>query len=446
MNQDDKSKIIQNLTYLKERLLDLDPIIDQLIENGVFRFDHRAQIEQISKPTPHRQFNEFIKLLTSSANREAYNTFIDALKNAGYIPIAQKLQKTTPKEVKHSSFVVVLVRSSSRLANRISSASTSVGRKSAPVHEPVVPVQVAAPEDAGASSVSGARSDGCTDCSNTVKAVLEAFGKNQEQVLENIERQRREDIQQLEKQRQKDKQEYQQQVLHLFGKWQAEKHDIVKHTEASLEKLQEEIDVMRKVNVEYSFLKEQYDYLREKQQGMREKDNERRERLLQLTKEKEEAKRENQKLETKIEHLETKLQMSEDTREDLENKQYECTRNIERLESEKDDLLAQLREKEQENKSLRERVEEQYVQITDLLQKQREHDDRHEDPEFSQTVEQQMRKLDMIYGMMQTISKEKTTVPQGKLECRPKKMVLGPATSKASFADRRKMRTDRFDS
>ncbi|OWF55718.1 involucrin-like [Mizuhopecten yessoensis] len=437
MNPDEKSKIIQNLTYLKERLVELDPIIDRLIENDVFRFHHRAQIEQISKPTPHRQFNEFIKILTSSGNRDAYSTFIEALKTEGYTPIAQKLQKTAPKDF--------VVRSGSRLANRINSASTSAGRKTN--YEPVVPVQVAIPDDAGAASLPVARSDGCTDCSSTVKAVLEAFGRNQEHVLENIERQRREDRQEMEKQRQKDKQEYQQQMLHLFGKCQAEKHDIIKQTETSLEKLQEEIDHVRKVNVEYSFLKEQYDYLREKQQGMREKDNERRERLLQLTKEKEEGKRENQKLETKIEHLETKLQMSEDTREDIENKQYESNKYIERLESEKDDLMKQLREKEQENKSLRDRVDDQYVQITDLLQKQRDHEERHEDPEFSQTREQQIRKLDMIYGMMQSISKEKTaSVPPGKLEFRPKKMIIGTNLAKATLADRRKMRTDRFDS
>lgn len=104
MNQEEKCRITQNLTYLKERLVDLDPIIDRLIENDVFRIDHREKIEQISKPTPHRQFNEFIKLLTTSGSRDAYPTFLDALKVEGYNHIAQKLQRTTLKECKFIAY------------------------------------------------------------------------------------------------------------------------------------------------------------------------------------------------------------------------------------------------------------------------------------------------------------------------------------------------------
>lgn len=276
---------------------------------------------------------------------------------------------------------------------------------------------------------------------------MEAFGRNQERLLENIERQRREDRVELDKQRQRDKQDYQNQLLQLFSKWQAEKKDIMKETENAMDKFQEEIDEMRKVNVEYSFLREQYDYLREKQQGMREKDNERRERLLQLTKEKEEGKRENQKLETRIEHLGNKLQMSEDVREDLQNKKEESEGRAEDLEIEKEELMKQLKQKELENKCLHDRVEEQYIQIMELLQKQKDKEDKYEDSEFSQTAEQQMRKLDMIYGMMQSISKEKAPPSPGKLECRPKKMTIGAALQKniSSFGDRRRTRMDRFD-
>lgn len=100
MNVEDKSKITQNLTYLKERLVDLDPLIDRLIEANVFQLDHRAQIEQISKPTPHRQFNEFIKLLTSSPSDYAFPAFVEALGDEGYALIAQKLQKTNPNKCK----------------------------------------------------------------------------------------------------------------------------------------------------------------------------------------------------------------------------------------------------------------------------------------------------------------------------------------------------------
>jgi len=100
MNANEKGKITQNLTYLKDRMGELDPIIDILIEKGVFRLEHRGHIEGISKPTIHRQFNEFIKLLVSSPCKQTFQVFIEGLKETGYGFLAQKLQKTSPKESK----------------------------------------------------------------------------------------------------------------------------------------------------------------------------------------------------------------------------------------------------------------------------------------------------------------------------------------------------------
>jgi len=95
MNTEEKSKITQNLTFLKDCLLDLDPVIDRLIENEIFKLEHRAQIE--ASGTQYRQLNEFIRILTSSPHKDAYITFIDALTAEKHFSLVEKLQNTTIK-------------------------------------------------------------------------------------------------------------------------------------------------------------------------------------------------------------------------------------------------------------------------------------------------------------------------------------------------------------
>lgn len=98
MNRDQKKRITQNITYLKERLIDLDPILDILIERDVLSMDHRTKIEQISQPTPQRKFNEFIQILLASPEPTAYDTFVEALDAERHHPIVDRLQNTVVKD------------------------------------------------------------------------------------------------------------------------------------------------------------------------------------------------------------------------------------------------------------------------------------------------------------------------------------------------------------
>lgn len=92
MNLEEKKRISQNLSSLKEHLCDLDPVIDRLIEKEVFKLEHRDQIEQAG--SHQKQVNEFIKILTSSPNSDAYVTFIDALHSERFYGLVEKIQST----------------------------------------------------------------------------------------------------------------------------------------------------------------------------------------------------------------------------------------------------------------------------------------------------------------------------------------------------------------
>lgn len=97
MNQEEHKKILQNLTFMKGRLVELDPLIDKLIEKDVFKFEHREQIE--TYPTAHRQFNEFIKILRASPHKDAFACFIESLNADGHHTLVQKLESTVPREI-----------------------------------------------------------------------------------------------------------------------------------------------------------------------------------------------------------------------------------------------------------------------------------------------------------------------------------------------------------
>ena len=94
MNREQRKRITQNLTNLKERLVDLDPIIDKLIERDVFTLEHRSRIEQVSPGTPQRKFNEFIQILLASPEPSTYQVFLEALAEERHQYMVERLQNT----------------------------------------------------------------------------------------------------------------------------------------------------------------------------------------------------------------------------------------------------------------------------------------------------------------------------------------------------------------
>ncbi|XP_021360590.1 uncharacterized protein LOC110455030 isoform X2 [Mizuhopecten yessoensis] len=95
MNEEDKSKITENLTVLRESvMISIHPILHTLIEKGVFKFEFLAQFDQISDR--HNQFSKFISFLTSSGHKLAYSTFKTALKAEGFHNLVETMERTEP--------------------------------------------------------------------------------------------------------------------------------------------------------------------------------------------------------------------------------------------------------------------------------------------------------------------------------------------------------------
>ncbi|XP_033745735.1 rRNA biogenesis protein RRP36-like [Pecten maximus] len=378
MNLEEKRRISQNLSSLKEHLSDLDPVIDRLIEKEVFKLEHRDQIEQAGSHP--KQINEFIKILTSSPNADAYVTFLDALHSEKFYGLADKIQSTP-----------VFQRC-------MSSASTSLAYSEDSRH------------DAGAAESAG----GVANYAGVVRELLNNFGKRQEEMLYSFEKQQREERREFEKRRLEDKREmenlmrddkvenekvrkqdkleHRQQLDRMWKEWQEEKTEILKKNEDMIDKLHQQINEIRQADMEYDCLQEKYDYLRDIQQRMREKDNERVERLRQKTKEKEDLRKENVALKGEINELTDRLKSLTEIKE-TEKWEIDC------IAREKEKIEKALTEKQMENIELKKKVTEQYNKIQDILAEQKS-SSKVDDPGYVRSVEQQMRKVDAVYDVM----------------------------------------------
>jgi len=73
MDKEQKKRITSNITFLKERLGYLDPILERLVDKNVISVEQKDRVEKVNPPTPHRKFNEFIQLLLNSHEPHAFN-------------------------------------------------------------------------------------------------------------------------------------------------------------------------------------------------------------------------------------------------------------------------------------------------------------------------------------------------------------------------------------
>lgn len=93
MDKEQKKRITSNITFLKERLGYLDPILERLVDKNVITVEQKDRVEKVSPPTPHRKFNEFIQLLLNSHDPNSFNIFIEVLEDERFFNIVEKLQK-----------------------------------------------------------------------------------------------------------------------------------------------------------------------------------------------------------------------------------------------------------------------------------------------------------------------------------------------------------------
>ncbi|XP_069142107.1 uncharacterized protein [Argopecten irradians] len=233
MNQDEHRKIEQNMSFMKERLVELKPLIEKLTKNGVFRFEHRHQIEKFS--TAHRRFNEFIKILKASPHRDAFVCFLEALNAGGHNSIVQKVQSTVPRQVG-------FVKSPGKVSTP--ALPQTADQQTPPASNGLLKIRHAPPTSH--STVTESRRFAFTDRSSTIptkdtdysepgdiRALLEQFQQRQNVILDRRTREMR--------------QEQQNYLREFLDQWNDEKHEMMK-----------EISILKK---QHDNLKDKYDSL-----------------------------------------------------------------------------------------------------------------------------------------------------------------------------------------
>ncbi|XP_061186630.1 golgin subfamily A member 6-like protein 22 [Saccostrea echinata] len=377
MNREQRKRITQNITNLKERLVDLDPIIDRLIEKDVFTLEHRERIEHVSPATPQKKFNEFIQLLLSSPEPNTYFVFLEALTEERHHYMAERLQNTVisgTSPVRNSSY------NRDRSRSRVTSA---MSRRSY--------------DHSGASGPAGFNYGGAAALEQVMSRLLSDFGgKINSNISNSIQKMRAEDKQEMEK-RMDEK-------LAAFKKeWEDEKTTMLKMNESAIRNLQTSVEKLRRSNEEYNRLSEKYEKLKEMQKEMREKENERWQRLSQSNAEKAQLKITNEDLKSQIQNLQERVTSLEGENSRLKEKDCQNQIDLEHLAIENKTLIQELDEKDKERLSLKKEVEMAYSRISDVVKFQREKSEL-EDVTYKSALEKQSEKLNEIFEVVNSMN------------------------------------------
>ncbi|KAK3101220.1 hypothetical protein FSP39_001858 [Pinctada imbricata] len=351
MNREQRKRITQNLTNLKERLVDLDPIIDKLIENDVFTLSDRSRIEQVTPCTTQRKFNEFVQLLLASPEPSCYQVFLDALTEERHHYMVERLQNTSRRNFDAS----------------------------------------------GAASGAYGYGGNVDQITSAMTRVLNDFGGKLTKELSET----------YEKRRQADKEELEQKMeekLQSFKKdWDEDRKNMLKMNDHAISNLLGSVEKLKRSNEEYEKLMEKYDHLKQKQKEMREKETERWQRLSQSNMENIQLKTTNDGLKGEVKELKEKVRQLEDENRELRDKDRQSQVDLEHLVVENKTLIAELDEKERERAALKQEVELAYGRIHEVVTFQREKSDM-EDATYKSALEKQSEKLNEIYEVVNTLT------------------------------------------
>lgn len=385
MNREFRKRITQNLTYLKERLVDLDPIIDQLIEKDVIQLEQRLKIEQVSPPTPQKKFNEFIQILLSSPEPNAYNVFIEALYEERHFHIVDRLQNCQIKETyggpRYSNPPIA--------ARHIQRSTTNM---------------LCHHEEVGASG--GGRhvnsSVQADQMATVMTRVLNDFGgKLAEELASTFEKNRRSDMLEMEKRMEEKLQDFK-------LDWEHEKEDLLKRNEKAINGLRESFERLRRSNDELARLREKYDNLKQLQKEMREKENERWQRLATTNTQNVQLRERNELLEGEIKNLEDKMAALKSQNNILKNSEEQSRLELEHMTLTNKTMMDELAEKEKEIDELKKELKKSCNEIQEMMSRQKDETKKPEDDAYINVLEQQNEKLDEIFQAVNALgTKEK---------------------------------------
>ncbi|XP_063405081.1 girdin-like [Mytilus trossulus] len=364
MNKEHRKRITQNLTYLKERMLDLDPLLDCLIERDVFQLEHRSRIDAATPPTPQRKFNEFIQLLLSSSHPAAYHAFLEALQNERQFYVVERLQNTVVK-----------------LDNASMRAKTPHKRQPVQTIEPAL-ASGYAHMDQVASVMS--------------KVLSEFSGKLTEELVTNFEKRREDDIREME--------ENMEAKLGKFSEqWEHEKKQMLLQNDSAIKSLQDGIESLQRKQNECEKLKLKYDQLKQHQKDLREKENERWQKLTQSNLENSQLKAENTLLKEEIDRLKDKIEELQDEASTVRKGKLNSDSEAKHLLTENRNLRTELDEKEKERDDLKRDIENAYERIHEIIRVQKEKSTA-EDSTYKTVLDKQNQKLSEIYDAVNALS------------------------------------------
>lgn len=439
MDKEQKKRITSNITFLKERLGYLDPILERLVEKNVISVEQRDRVEKVNPPTPHRKFNEFIQLLLNSHEPHAFNIFIEVLEDERFFNIVEKLQKdistrTVRAKSSYTREEGMGISNVSVQSRPPTSHSTPQARRQPPFNRAKTQVNPGTvdfeseehiimspmgdygaagcfdsyctspniPEKAGSASYA----DKVTSAIGTMFA--EFSGKLTNDLLDGFDRRRHEEKVDLEIRMEKKidstiDQKLDEKLRNFQSGWEKEKNDMIERNESALNQLQETIDNMRAQSEAYMELKQKYDQLQQTHSQMRDKENERWQRLTAINKENTGLKNEGEVLRTELMMVRERVDDLEADNRALKDNEVQDQHRINQLLAEKEDIILELERAEREKIDLRNRVDSMAREIEKLMYQQNERalkDDR----AYQEALKKQNERLDELYKVVQTLT------------------------------------------
>ncbi|XP_062583656.1 myosin-2-like [Saccostrea cucullata] len=440
MDSEQRKRITSNITFLKERLGYLDPILDRLVEKNVLTMEQRERIEKVQPPTPHKKFNEFIQFLLASPGPGTFPAFIASLEEERFFNIVEKLQKDVPGRkttVARDTYVrpqtsisrpttAVLTQQTTEtnagVPEKVSRSKTSIYRQPAYhlVDDDTDTLKSESPAPQSPSPISRPKTSsnhdphygGAKIADRVTVAVGHMFaefsGKLTNDLLDGFERRRHEERIDLEIRIEK-------KIDHVIDKrvdeklatfkqeWEQEKANYLQGNQKALNALSESIESLQAYQEEYLQLKQKYEQLQHTHSQMREKENERWQKLSVLNKDNNTLKNEGEVLRGQIIELRDRVQELESDNRVLKDNEIQDQCKINQLVADKEDLLAELERTEREKMDLKMRVDTLSREIEKLLNSQQERASQ-EDKAYQDALRKQNDRLDELYKVVQALS------------------------------------------
>lgn len=447
MDKEQKKRITSNITFLKERLGYLDPILDHLVDRNVLSCHQRDQIDRVNPPTPHKKFNEFIQLLLASPEPHAFTSFVQSLEEERFFNIVEKLCKdgrptarsssSMQRESTLSSFrpqtsghprrehTIHITNGNFNMTSEASitqMAGVADHQHSGQHFQPQFPQAVGGATggnyESGFGSSNGSVHSPVPERVNQMNmdrmttAIGQMFaefsGKVTNDLLDGFERRRHEERMEIElSMERKIAIEIDRKMEEKFNMfrvdWEDQKTSLIERNEKALFSLQDSVEQLRSSSDAYNQLKQKYDQLQQTHAQMRDKENERWAKLSTTNKENMQLKNALEMSHMEIMNLKERVDELESDNRALKDNELQDQHKISQMIAEKEDLILELERAEREKMDLKMRVDSLSREIERLLLQQQERANK-DDKAYQEALKKQNERLDELYKVVQALT------------------------------------------